>query len=179
MKSLTSEGSVAYPGGRQSAHPQLLCCCTGSCLPAPVTAGPKPPVQSYRRRLVPSVQGAGGGSGHPLVVLGEALPEATTLDSICHQPGCRCPAGRPCRHPHVGFICSFCQSGRRLLKLPLETVLRVLRTNMAAGGRTRVRACPSPACVQAHATTPHPCSPPGLGVPPPPPALGYGRSAGW
>uniref|UniRef100_A0A671FWY2 snRNA-activating protein complex subunit 4 n=1 Tax=Rhinolophus ferrumequinum TaxID=59479 RepID=A0A671FWY2_RHIFE len=39
------------------------------------------------------------------------------------------------------------ESGRRLLKLPLETVLRVLRTNMAAGGRTRKeklkQPCPS------------------------------------
>lgn len=37
---------------------------------------------------------------------------------------------------------------------------------MAAGCRTQVRACPGPACVQAQTTTPHPCSPPGLGVPP-------------
>lgn len=43
--------------------------------------------------------------------------------------------------PRASITCSFCQSERCQLKVPLETVLRVLRTNTATGRRTLVRAC--------------------------------------
>lgn len=68
-------------------------------------------------------------------VSGEACPGARA--SACFSPKwCRLGAGRGVS------VLSVCQGARQPLKVSLETLRCILKTNMANRGRARVRACP-------------------------------------